>query len=104
MNKRWNKEKEEIAKAKSLKTDIDKAKFDLDNAFTSGDYEKASLIKYKKIPELEKQLQEIESNQKDGADKAFVGLYKQYGRGDPLRTSRVLLMLSLVFLRFNYST
>ncbi|MDY4819427.1 MAG: AAA family ATPase [Bacilli bacterium] len=66
MNKRWNKEKEEIAKAKSLKTDIDKAKFDLDNAFTSGDYEKASLIKYKKIPELEKQLQEIENNQKDG--------------------------------------
>lgn len=66
MNKRWNKEKEEIAKAKSLKTDIDKAKFDLDNAFTSGDYEKASLIKYKKIPELEKQLQEIENGQKDG--------------------------------------
>ena len=66
MNKRWNKEKEEIAKAKSLKTDIDKAKFDLDNAFTSGDYEKASLIKYKKIPELEKQLQEIENNQNDG--------------------------------------
>ena len=66
MNKRWNKEKEEIAKAKSLKTDIDKAKFDLDNAFTSGDYEKASIIKYKKIPELEKQLQEIENNQKDG--------------------------------------
>ena len=66
MNKRWNKEKEEIAKAKSLKTDIDKAKFDLDNAFTSGDYEKASLIKYKKIPELEKQLQEIENSQKDG--------------------------------------
>lgn len=66
MNKRWNKEKEEIARAKSLKTDIDKAKFDLDNAFTSGDYEKASLIKYKKIPELEKQLQEIENNQKDG--------------------------------------
>ena len=49
-----------------MKTDIDKAKFDLDNAFTSGDYEKASLIKYKKIPELEKQLQEIENNQKDG--------------------------------------
>ena len=66
MNKRWNKEKEEIAKAKSLKTDIDKAKFDLDNAFTSGDYEKASIIKYKKISELEKQLQEIENNQKDG--------------------------------------
>ena len=66
MNKRWNTEKEEIAKAKSLKTDSDKAKFDLDNAFTSGDYEKASLIKYKKIPELEKQLQEIENNQKDG--------------------------------------
>ena len=66
LSKKWEKEKEEINEAKNLKISLDKAKFDLNNAFTSGDYERASKLQYQEIPEIEKRLAKIESDQKGG--------------------------------------
>ncbi len=63
LTKKWDEEKKEILEAKNLKTNIDRARFELNTAFTSGDYEKASKIQYKTIPEMEKRLKEIESDE-----------------------------------------
>ena len=41
-------------------------KFELNNAFNNGDYQKASTLQYRDIPHLEKKLQQIENNEKEG--------------------------------------
>ena len=64
ITKKWQDEKEEISKAKDLKIKLDKARFELNNAFTSGNYERASQIQYKEIPEMEKELSIIEDKEK----------------------------------------
>lgn len=56
----WQSEKEQITESKALKKKIEKAKFDLDNYFQAGDYEKASKLQYQSIPEMEKKLKNIE--------------------------------------------
>ena len=61
---KWQDEKQEIAKAKKLKVKLDKSRFELNNAFTSGNYEKASKLQYKDIPEMEKELAIIEDKEK----------------------------------------
>ena len=62
--KKWQDEKAEISKAKELKTKLDKARFELSNAFSSGNYEKASKLQYQEIPTMEKELQAIEDDEK----------------------------------------
>ncbi len=62
--KKWQDEKQEISKAKELKVKLDKARFELNNAFTEGNYERASQIQYKDIPEMEKELSVIEDKEK----------------------------------------
>ncbi len=62
--KKWQDEKQEISKAKELKVKLDKARFELNNAFTSANYERASQIQYKEIPEIEKELSIIEDKEK----------------------------------------
>ena len=64
ITKKWQDEKAEITHAKELKVKLDKARFELNNAFTSGNYEKASQIQYKEIPEMEKELSSIEDKEK----------------------------------------
>ncbi len=61
---KWQDEKQEIAKAKELKVKLDKSRFELNNAFTSGNYEKASKLQYQDIPEMEKELAIIEDKEK----------------------------------------
>ncbi len=63
--KKWKKEKKLISSAKAIKTKLEKAKLDLEQYFNNGDYVKASELKYNTIPELEKQLQEYESSNKN---------------------------------------
>lgn len=63
-NKR-QKEKDEIVEAKKIKSDIDSKKFELQNYFSTGNYQKASEIQYKEIPALEARLKEIESNEEN---------------------------------------
>ena len=65
MNSKWQKEKEVNLKIKQEKTALDKLRFDLDNAFYNADYEKASKLQYKDIPELEKKIKELEESNKD---------------------------------------
>jgi len=66
LNKRWNVEKQEINEAKTLKGKLEKAKFDLGVAFSRGEYEKASELQYKTIPDYEKRLATLEYESKSG--------------------------------------
>ena len=65
LTKRWQKEKQDISLGKTLKEDIEKAKFDLSIAFNQGDYQKASKLQYQTIPELEKKLKDVEATSTD---------------------------------------
>jgi len=65
LTEKWQKEKKSIIEAKELKEKIEKAKFDLDVAFSRYEYEKAGELQYKKIPELERQLEQIEKGNND---------------------------------------
>jgi ATP-dependent Clp protease ATP-binding subunit ClpB len=56
LNKEWAAEKEEISEAKELKAKLEKAKFDLTVYFSHGEYEKASELQYKTIPDYENRL------------------------------------------------
>ena len=62
----WNKEKSQITEVKTIKTQLEKARFDLDYALSHSEYEKAGELQYKKIPELEKKLKEADSNKGEG--------------------------------------
>jgi ATP-dependent Clp protease ATP-binding subunit ClpB len=52
----WKKEVGELDDVSKVKKDLEQAKFDLNVAFNNGDYEKASILQYQTIPELEKKL------------------------------------------------
>ncbi|MBO6280505.1 MAG: AAA family ATPase [Bacilli bacterium] len=57
----WKKEKGAINEVKEIKEKLEKAKFDLEYALSHSEYEKAGELQYKKIPELEKKLKELDS-------------------------------------------
>jgi len=61
----WNNEKSSIGEAKNLKNKLEKAKFDLNVAFSNGKYQEASELQYKTIPDLEQRLKEIEESTQD---------------------------------------
>ena len=65
LNKEWQKEKEEVSEAKSLKKEIEDAKRNLSNYFAQGDYKKASELQYKTIPELQQRLHDVSLASKD---------------------------------------
>lgn len=62
LSERWKKEKASIGDVKEIKKQLEKAKFDLDVAFSNAQYEKAGELQYRVIPELEKKIKDIESN------------------------------------------
>ncbi|MFA5421559.1 MAG: AAA family ATPase [Bacilli bacterium] len=64
LSRRWQDEKDMIQTAKVIKGQLERAKFDLESAFNRGDYKSASELQYKKIPDLEKRLAEIEGKDK----------------------------------------
>lgn len=66
LKQRWELEKKNIKETKSIKKELEKAKFDLDIAFSKGNYQEASELQYKTIPELEKKLKGLESKQAEG--------------------------------------
>ena len=59
----WKKEKEEISRAKKVKSDLEQAKFDLEVALSHSEYEKAGKLQYQTIPNLEKELKNLSSNE-----------------------------------------
>ena len=60
LRERWQAEKAKISEAKDMKKRLEEAKHELDNSFNSGDYKRASELKYGIIPELEKKLENIQ--------------------------------------------
>lgn len=68
LNKKWEAEKLKLDKAKSIKAQIEEAKFKLEVATRNGDLAKAGELSYGIIPNLEKELATLE---KDDA-KSFV--------------------------------
>ena len=58
--KRWHDEKDAIQSIKVIKSQLERAKFELDTAFNRGDYKLASELQYKRIPDLEKRVAELE--------------------------------------------
>jgi len=65
LTKKWQVEKAAIDETKRLKKELEKDKFDLGVYFSSGNYEKASELQYKVIPEKERRLKELEKAGKD---------------------------------------
>ena len=59
----WNKEKDLINTVKAKKKELEKSRFELDQAENNYDLEKAAVLRHGKIPELEKEIAEIK--QKD---------------------------------------
>jgi ATP-dependent Clp protease ATP-binding subunit ClpB len=61
LRKRWSDEKETINNIKSVKKELERARFELDSAFNRGEYQRASQLQYQDIPQLEKRLQTYEA-------------------------------------------
>jgi ATP-dependent Clp protease ATP-binding subunit ClpB len=57
---RWKSEKDKLANAQKLKTELDQLRVELANAQRKGEYQKAGELAYGRIPELEKKLKEVE--------------------------------------------
>jgi ATP-dependent Clp protease ATP-binding subunit ClpB len=72
LNNIWRKEREELDKAKSVQEDLDEAKQDLAKARLRGDFAAAGELQHGKIPNLERQLQELENEPDDGCKKKKV--------------------------------
>ena len=61
----WQKEKELLSKIKDKKGELEKAKFELEHAEAEYDYNKTAMLKYGKIPELEKELDSLKKDNKN---------------------------------------
>jgi ATP-dependent Clp protease ATP-binding subunit ClpB len=61
MHAEWQREKETIGAAGSLREQLDQAKIELERAQREGDLGRAAELRYGTIPELEKRLEEAES-------------------------------------------
>jgi len=56
---RWQTEKEKIKQARSLKEEIEQLKINAEKAEREGDYNQAAQLKYGKLPELSKRLEQL---------------------------------------------
>jgi ATP-dependent Clp protease ATP-binding subunit ClpB len=61
MKAEWQREKAVIEKVRSIKEQIEKARFETEKATQAGDLGKAAELRYGTLPELEKQLQQEEA-------------------------------------------
>ena len=62
MTRRWRDEKEQLASASKVKEELEKARFELDQAQRKGDFAKAGELAYATIPGLEKKVKEAEES------------------------------------------
>ena len=60
---KWQREKEELAKAKNAKVELEKARHDLEACINSARYEEAAKLQYQTIPSLEKLIKASDSNE-----------------------------------------
>jgi ATP-dependent Clp protease ATP-binding subunit ClpB len=61
ITRRWQEEKEKLASASKVKEELEKARFELDQAQRKGDFAKAGELAYATIPGLEKKLKKAEA-------------------------------------------
>ncbi|MEI7601256.1 MAG: ATP-dependent chaperone ClpB [Aestuariivirga sp.] len=62
MTRRWQEEKAQLASASKVKEELEKARFDLEQAQRKGDFAKAGELAYATIPGLEKKVKEAEES------------------------------------------
>src|SRR6188474_2184984 len=60
---RWKSEKDKLANAQKLKTELDALRVELANAQRRGEYQRAGELAYGRIPELEKKLKAVEGSE-----------------------------------------
>ena len=77
---RWEREKKAIAAVRELKEDIEKTRHSIEEAERSGDYAKASELKYSKMFDLERRLKEAE--EQDPSDEPGRLLRQEVGPDD----------------------
>ena len=63
LSAKWQKEKENIDKINKIKQDIEKTNADIEKAQQEYDLNKAAELKYNKLPNLKKQLEELEQKE-----------------------------------------
>ncbi|MGN7387072.1 ATP-dependent Clp protease ATP-binding subunit [Sporosarcina sp. SAFN-015] len=68
MREQWNKEKEALRNIQAKREDLDRYRRELEDAQNRFDLNKAAELQYGKIPELEKQLQELEAPLANSSD------------------------------------
>ena len=77
MKLQWQNEKETIGKSRSLKEEIEAARFEEEKYTREGNLEKAAELKYSKIPALQKELEEALKLQKEKEDSGKESLLRQ---------------------------
>ena len=63
---RWSAEKSKLSNAQKLKSELDALRVDLADAQRRGEFQKAGELAYGRIPQLEKQLADIEAKENSG--------------------------------------
>jgi len=66
LNEIWLAEKSAVHGAQHVKEELDKARIEMEMARRAGDLAKMSELQYARVPELEKQLEQAQSNEKSG--------------------------------------
>src|ERR1700754_787251 len=66
LTSRWSAEKNKLSNAQKLKAELDALRVDLADAQRRGEFQKAGELAYGRIPQLEKQLADIEAKENSG--------------------------------------
>lgn len=72
LNSRWEKERAEIESVKKVQEDLDKAKFELEQAQREGNFAKASELRFGVIPTLEEKLPKENESEQAKSDESLV--------------------------------
>lgn len=72
LNAKWDKEKSDIESVKKIQTDLDKAKFELEQAQREGNFGRASELRFGVIPGLEQQLPSEGESQQGNTEETLV--------------------------------
>ncbi|KHN99895.1 heat shock protein 78 [Metarhizium album ARSEF 1941] len=72
LNARWEKERNEIESVKVVQEDLEKARFDLEQAQREGNFARASELRFGVIPNLERKLPTDEESQKTQSEDTLI--------------------------------
>ncbi len=73
MTSRWQAERDKLASARDLKEELDQLRAELESAKRDGNFAKAGELQYGRIPELERRLNEAETEESDVMVEEAVG-------------------------------